>query len=132
MNQENTKMEGETLKHVKKHWHKGSFYFRDAVEKEYTSKGNLVNYLEVEMYMGDRSIVMNCYNDDIISALTMVVPKEKIKVYFSTESKQYNGKWYTNNTIKHIEVPRLIKIEKMKEEYVGGNGLIFDENHSDF
>ena len=126
------KMEQENLKHAKKHWHNGSFYFKDMIHKQYASGGQSIKYSEVEMYISNRSVVMNCYNVDVVNTLLRVDSDEKIKVWFSTESKNHNGRWYTNNTIKYIEVPRLIQMDKMKKEYIGSNGFNFDKNNEDF
>ena len=125
-------MEQENLKYAKRKWHKGNFYLKYTTEKKYLKEGVVSNYLEVEMYVGNRNIVMNCYNPNVILTLNKAYPKEKIKVWFSTESKKYNDKWYTNNTIKHIEIPRVENLEKMKEEYVNNNTLNFDTHSEDF
>jgi hypothetical protein len=127
------KMEKEKLKHAKKHWYKGSLYFKDAVEKQYTKENSLpIKYLEVEMYIGKRSVVMNCYNSECINLLSSVFPQEKMSVWFSTESHKHNGGWNTYNTIKHIEVSRLLNLEKMRAHYNQGGGFNFEAHNEDF
>jgi hypothetical protein len=125
-------MEAKNLKHAKKHWYKGNLYFKEMTRKEYTKEDKVIEYVEVEMYMGERTVVMKCYNPNVIETLLRVLPQEKIKVWFSTDSHKHNEKWYTNNTIKHIEVARLLELEKMKDEYSGSNGFDFAANNEDF
>jgi hypothetical protein len=125
-------MEQKNLEHAKKHWYKGSLYFKEMIQKQYVSKGNTVTYMEVEMYISDRKVVMNCYNSEVIDMLIRVLPKEKIKIWFSTESKKHNNKWYTNNTLRLVEVARLVRLEKMKDEYSNSNGFDFKANNEDF
>jgi hypothetical protein len=125
-------MEAENLKHAKKHWYKGNLYFKEMVQRQYVSKGNTVTYMEVEMYISDRKVVMNCYNPEVIDMLVRVFPKEKIKVWFSTESRKHNDRWYTDNTLRFVEVARLVRLEKMKDEYSSSNGFDFKTNNEDF
>lgn len=121
-------MKQENLRHAKKHWYKGSFRFREVNKVYY--KGDK-HFYEVILYISDRQVAFRIYNNELRNYIDKVNAQEKIKVWFSAESKQYNDKWYTNLILKHLECSRLQEIEKTKEDIKTNNGFQFGE-HSDF
>lgn len=117
------------LKYAKRNWYKGSLYFRETNKIEYSVDRS---YNEVIFYMSDRTIVTQCYNPNVIEVVKKINPKEKVRVWFSAESKNYYGKWYTNLILKHVEVPRLEEIEKQKEKFNTSGGLDFNHFSEEF
>lgn len=97
------------ISHAKKKWSKANLYLFSVSEASF--KGH-----DVVFYMSKRKVHFLCFNPAVLSVLENTLLKEKVKIWFSAESRLYNEKWYTNLVLKHIEVPRLIELEKAKEQ----------------
>ena len=105
-------MESENLKYAKKNWSKDNLRLQETTKVPY---GVDKFFYLVLMYGNDRKVAFNCYNHKLIEALSGFNKDEKLKVWFYIESKEYNGKWYTNAVLKWAETPRLITVQKTKK-----------------
>jgi len=112
------------LKYAKKNWYNGYLRMLSVNKVEY-AQGK--SHHEIILYIQERKVMFNCYNPEIIDTLKKVNPQEKIKIWFSAESKEYNKKWYTNLIIKFVEVQRLKEMEKIKEK-IDSNSFVFGTN----
>lgn len=119
----------DNVNHAKRHWAKGSFYFLDISTIQY---GYDKKYTQLLMYMSDRKICFKVFNPEVLEVLKQANPKEKLRVWYSVESKLYSGRWYTDLTLKHVEIPRLDNLNKAKEEYETSGGFDFGKHAEDF
>jgi len=116
--------EKSNLTYAKRNWYKANLRLLSLSESEW--KG-----YDIIMYIANRKVYFNCYNISAIETMKKVNLQEKVKVWFSAESKEYKGKWYTSLILKHVEVPRLINLEKLKDE-VRSNSFNFNNEENDF
>ena len=93
-------MEEERLKYAKKHWSKDNLRLQQIDKINYS--GDKFFHLVI-MYGTNRTVAFNCYNPEVVELISNTKNNEKLKVWFTIESREHNGKWYTNVVLKWAE-----------------------------
>jgi hypothetical protein len=90
-------------------------------------------YQDVIFYKGKDFIKFGCHVD-IAKELEKHKLSTKFNLWFTTTSKMYNEKWYTNNTLLHVElyVPREKQIIQEHEIKTGINKMFEDKYREDY
>jgi hypothetical protein len=120
-------VENENLKYAKRNWSKDNLRLLSVENDSYNTKDGVRNFHRVIMYVSKRKVAFNCYNPDVVEVLSKTNPQEKVKVWFVCESRKHNGRWYSDLTLKWVEVPRIEEMNKLKTEMSSGIG-VFTQN----
>ena len=106
-------MDSENLKYAKRSWSKDNLRLKETVKVAYGDD----KHLHLVIMKGtNRTVAFNCFNPELIEIILKAKKDEKLKVWFTVESRQYKEKWYTNALIKWIEIPRLEAEKKIKQQ----------------
>lgn len=85
------------LKYQKRNWSKQS-------ARVFSTKRNSRGSVDLIVYVAKRKIKFECYRDNKEEILKLA-PHTRIHIWFRLDSKEHNGKWYTNASLQHWEVP---------------------------